>query len=72
MGGCDASGQLVDGQLLARVRVIGWLALGGLMNFGYSVTSGETQLAPAVVLATAFVILAFVVGLLRQVVLSVL
>lgn len=36
------------------------------MNFGYSVTSGETKLAPAVVLATGFVLLAFVLGLLRQ------
>lgn len=39
------------------------------MDFGYSVTSGETELAPAVVFATAFVILAFVVGLLRQAIL---
>lgn len=42
------------------------------MDFGYSVTSGETELAPAVVLATGFVILAFVVGLLRQVLISIL
>lgn len=39
------------------------------MDFGYSVTTGETDLAPAVVLATIFVVLAFVVGLLRQAVL---
>lgn len=39
------------------------------MNFGYSVTSGETKLAPAVVLSAGFVLLAFAIGLLRQAVL---
>lgn len=39
------------------------------MNLGYSVTTGETELAPAVVLATAFVVLVFIVGLLRQAIL---
>lgn len=39
------------------------------MNLGYSVTTGETELAPAVVLATIFVALAFMVGLLRQAIL---
>lgn len=42
------------------------------MNLGYSVTSGETELAPAVVLATVFVVLVFIVGLLRQAILLVL
>jgi hypothetical protein len=39
------------------------------MEFGYAVTSSETKLAPAVVVATAFVLLAFAIGLLRQAVL---
>jgi hypothetical protein len=39
------------------------------MNLGYSVTTGETELSPAVVLATLFVVLVFFVGLLRQAVL---
>lgn len=39
------------------------------MNLGYSVTSGETELAPAVLLATLFVVLVFVLGLLRQAIL---
>lgn len=39
------------------------------MDFGYAVTSGETKLAPAVVVATAFLLLAFAIGLLRQAIL---
>lgn len=36
------------------------------MEFGYAVTSSETKLAPAVVVATVFLLVAFAIGLLRQ------
>lgn len=39
------------------------------MKLGYSVTAGETQLSPAVVVATIFLILVFAIGLVRQAVL---